>query len=201
MSRFPSLRSLLALASLAGGVAAVTPASAAVLVTVDVSNPTVGYTFTATGAAPSVNDSSTTTFNGVTLQGLFASDFFRVNNNLSGTLTAAGATGSPFNVVANNTSDAGLRSLNLFQTGGLAQMTFVTTAPAFTGSSFILSSVFGADAPFAAVGTIGDITVGNGRSSDGSGATLGQFQIVPEPSSLALLGLGGVALLRRRRVG
>ena len=199
MSRFPSLRSLLALACLAGGVAAVTPASAAVVLTVDVSNPTVGYTFTTTGAAPSVNDSSATTFDGVTLQGLFASDFLRLNNVLSGTLSAAGSAGSPFNV-ASNTTVFGLRNLNFYRDAS-QPMTFVTTAPAFTGSSFISSSSFGADAPFAAVGTIGDITVGNVRTSDGSGATLGQFQIIPEPSSLALLGLGGVALLRRRRVG
>jgi len=47
-----------------------------------------------------------------------------------------------------------------------------------------------------AIGHIGDL---QGGDSTPIGPVFGQYEIVPEPSTMMLFGLGGLALLRRRR--
>ena len=181
---------------------ALTPVAAsaqqAVLLTVDVSDPS-NVVISATGTGPLINDSSAIVNRGVTLRGLFDADFDG-ERPLAGDLAPRDA--PAFDLASNDFDAVTARDLNLFRSafsdGTTTTQAFVTTDAAFTGAGTIDLS----GASFV-VGTVGDISVGDtidGDTTGGSGATLGQFQVVvPEPSSLALLGLGGAALLRRRR--
>ena len=78
---------------------------------------------------------------------------------------------------------------------------FVTDAAAFTGTGYALGMPVG---KLPAPGSVGDIIAGWYLSGEGHGGDLqviGQWQVVPEPSTLtlAMVGLVVAGLLRFRR--
>jgi hypothetical protein len=184
----------------------VAPLQAAVLITVDVSDPTA-VTFTATGSASQVEDSSSSVRNGIDLLAFFSSEPSYAYGEVLGNLTPPSERGVSYN----NWSIDGDRSgnnrvhLNLLGwTGAVypapedALQNFTTTAAVFTGAGKINLSTL--TTAFPAPGTSGDIIVGSGVF--GSRAVIGQWTVVgvPEPASLTLLAVGAAALLRRRKV-
>jgi len=154
-------------------------------------------TFSATGAAPSVNESSVLIFEGISLLGIFSSAE-TVNPGATGDLTAHGAT-LPYNNAWTRPSDF---DLNIWCNGLCNEIQdFDTSFAAFTGVATVdLTgySILGA-------GSYGDILGDNDLFSGSS--IIGQWEIVdssatvPLPSTLALLGLGlaGLGFARRKK--
>jgi hypothetical protein len=165
-------------------------AEASILIVIDISNPSA-VTFTTTEAVPLINDSSTSTAHGVSLMGLFSSAFAVSDQPLVGDLTPAGSSVS-FEWLLNNFEGITGFDLNLYSNSSDSQV-FSTGTPAFSGSGV---SVNLDGATFA---TSGNIIVGD--TLQGSGDIIGQWAVVPEPSSSAILtGLAaGVMLFVRRR--
>ena len=163
-----------------------TNAQLPVLIAVDVSNP-AAVMFTATGAAPFVNDATTGGTYGVTLFPFFSPSTSFGSVSLTGDFTAAGLP-APYSYVGGN----------FYLSNGYAdKQIFTTTQPAFTGSSWVNLSSKSANLP--TIGSSGDIYVGN--PFGGSGVIIGRWEAVPEPHECALLaglGLVGFAVWSRR---
>jgi hypothetical protein len=75
---------------------------------------------------------------------------------------------------------------------------FSTLLPAFSGSMTLNLNLVDVISLLPAIGTTGDIRVGDG-SSESSGEVIGQYRVVPEPSTALLVTAAGVAFLARRR--
>lgn len=162
-----------------------------VLVIVDNTDPN-NVIFSATGAAAAVAGSSSAT-TGFTLQGLFSGAGFAVgftpgSGSVSGTLQANGMTG-PYVNSLNQFGTLTDNDLNIW--GGSGTQSWNTVDAAFTGSS---STDILANASFNASGLIllGD-------NPDSQPPVLGTWQIIPTPGTAGLLGLAGLAAVRRRR--
>jgi hypothetical protein len=94
-------------------------------------------------------------------------------------------------------SDLGL---NIWSFSADSTVDFVAGTQAFTGSAtWTLDPASYADM-IAGGPRIGSLYFPAITSNDLTGATLiGEYQIIPEPTTVALLGLGGLALMRRHR--
>ncbi len=104
--------------------------------------------------------------------------------------------GSPSLFRAGSGTDAGL---NIWSFSSDSTVTFTAGSQAFTGSAtWTLDPLVYAD--MVAGNSSGDIFFAADDSGDIAGATLlGTWLVVPEPASIAILSLGAIGLIRRRR--
>ncbi len=176
--------------------AGVPPPPSEVVLIVDVSVPDQ-VTITATGGLSAV-DASGSDSTGFYLDGIFGPGTSSLGASGGGDLTSA-----------NNLSDnspvlfrgfGGDSGLNVYSYTDDPSSTFTAGATAFSGSgTWTISS--GAYAELLAGATSGNVYFPADTSDDIAGANLiGEYIVIPEPTSLALLGMGvSIVLVRRRR--
>lgn len=146
----------------------------------------------ATGNAASVDlgGGSPTMISGITLMGLFdgAGIALPIGNPITGTLSPNGNPGA-YNAAGNQFGSLTNNDLNLWGSGVGGGQNFNTTDAAFSGATNGIN--------FAGAGfnLSGDIRAGDTPT----GAVIGTWQLIPSPSTTALLGLAGFAAARRRR--
>ncbi len=182
--------------ALIAGLAVAASASAEVLLVVDLSVMDQ-VTITAT------NGASSATVSGSDGIGVYLVDIYTAPTTssvtdtlVSGDLTANGdsSDGSP-----NLFGITGSLGLNIFSWTNDDPSDFVTGTTAFLGSATwnLASDDY---AELLAGNTFGDIYAFADTDDDIPDATIiGQYSVIPAPSALALLGLGGLATARRRR--
>jgi hypothetical protein len=187
-----SIFGVVALAGLASASAA-NAQSLPVLIIVDNTDP-ANVVFTATGNAAAVNDSSASIVGGVSLLDLFAGAGFDTEGSIEilGDLSPSGNIGT-YNRVLNDIGTLGTTSLNFWESGGSGDQSFNTNDPAFTGSTL------GFDFGGVSFNSSGLIVIGDTGGIPGSGATLGTWQLIPAPGTLAMALPFGIAAIRRRR--
>lgn len=167
-----------------------TTSSAAVILTIDISNP-AAVRFAATGAHAQNDDiDSTDMLQGVLLLGVFSSDpGWNVPDYLDDSeLYSPGGTFAY--------SDLYYDGLDLNITGtNLSTQDFSTSEPAFEGDAIV---DFSAIAHLLVPGRTGDILAGDMWDST---VVIGQYLIIPEPSTsfLALTSVAALTVRRRRR--
>ncbi len=156
-------------------------------------------TISSTGGNASVSATGSD-FTGWLLEGLFGSqgpDSY-IGSPVVGNLTTA-------NNGSNNAPDlfqgVGSLGLNVWDVSNDATLSVTGGSAAFSGSAtWTLTAA--QYAAFSGGQTMGNVWLGADTDDDigGSSATnIGTYRVVPTPSSLALLGLGGLAAARRRR--
>lgn len=185
-------KAVVALAAVAG---LGTAASAEVLLTYDVSVPNqVTLTATTGNSAASV---ITSNFTGYLLANFFTADQAVTSTLVSGNLTTFSdpSDNSPA-LFRSGSTDAGL---NVWSFTTATNATFTAGAQAFTGSATwtLTPAVY---ASFLSANTSGTIYAPADDSTDISSATaIGEYSIVPAPGAIALMGMGGLLVSRRRR--
>jgi hypothetical protein len=182
--------------ALIAGLAVASAASADDLLLVDL---TVAnqVTVTATSGLASTSASGTN-FTGFLLDGFFAAPG-------AGNADSFLGAGSGNLTTNNNPSDGTPSLFNGSTSVGLNIWSFSTSSSvsvtggqqAFVGSG-TWSLTAAQYAAFQSGATTGDILF-NADTDDDAGVNIGTYRVIPTPSSLALLGLGGLAATRRRR--
>ncbi len=169
-----------------------------ILLTINVTDLT-SVVFSATGEFSLINDSSSVSADGITLRGVFSLPSSSLSSGFASSSLRPSGTTQAYDFFSINFASVTGYDVNFYFGGvGVPQtQTFQTNAAAFSGAS---TGNFNTQT-FVPVGTTGDIIVGD--TVGGSGATIGQWEVVPEPSTVSLLFLGtaGTAawLIRRRR--
>lgn len=194
------MRRILLIACLLGLVG-LPAARADLLVTIDITNPGA-VVFTATSAAPLAN--------GPNVPGISGIDFLQFFITPLSDFTLGDVTPSTFATYLdsnypylnwNTDSYSGSNvDLNFYSQDGSSQR-FNTTDPAFVGTATVNFTAYASYLPSA--GATGQITDGNSGNASGPSrplTVLGTYQVVPEPSTWALLALAAcLPLLRRHR--
>ncbi len=182
--------------------------NAAVVLVVDVSDPSA-VTFTAQDAASDVSSSLNRSFEGLTIENFFTASITVSANPprpIAGDLTPSlGIQTNPY--VGTGTFDYGNSTnfgpgndLSVFADNTVENsQQFTAGQRAFNGQAIIDFSTEAAVLP--SVGSTGDVITGFDPSNTGEGLVIGQWTVVPEPSSTlmlfaALIGFGSV---RRRK--
>lgn len=183
------------IAMIAGLAIAASGAAADVLLEIDLST-TNSVTINATSGLASTS-ASASNFTGYLLANFFnnagsPAGFTAGTGNLTTFANASDGTPSLFQ----GSSSTGL---NIWSFSTATTVTVTGGQQAFTGSAtWSLSAAQYAE--FLSASTSGDIYFGADTDDDIGGATnIGTYRVVPAPSALALLGLGGLATARRRR--
>ena len=182
--------SVLALAVVVGLIAATSPVvGQSVLIDINQYNLN-DVTFTTTGLAAFANTNVAENA-GVDLIGYFSSSLTSVRTGVAGTLTPAGAGTTAYNEWIADNYQNGFNDvdLNLFSSSRIPVQDFTTSSAAFTGTVGLNLSSYLAELP--ATGTEGPIYAGYSRQP---GTLIGYWEVVPEPSSLEQLALGGIIL-------
>jgi hypothetical protein len=173
-------------------------AHATVILQVDVSNPS------AVVFIPTAADAQTTLSNIPSTAGIVLSDFFSGNEAFVDTTLDSGSLSVLNNAVGSSSSSISqifvsnflsltTDDINIF--GGAGDgfgMYFLDDQQALSG---LASHNLGAFTGFPTLGTIGTVFAGDPNNND----IIGQYQVVPEPSTAALMALGLVGLAARRR--
>lgn len=174
-----------------------TAASADVLLTYDISTPNQ-ITLTATSGLSAASRT------GSTSTGFYLANFFTANQALTSTLVPGGNL-TTFNDPSDNSpaifrggagSDTGLNVWS-YSTNGTSSVT--AGIQAFSGSATwnVSPAVY---ASFLSANTSGTIFFPADTFDDITAATaIGEYSIVPAPGAVAVLGLGGLLVGRRRR--
>lgn len=195
------MRHLLFLACLLGLVG-LPAARADYLVTIDITNP-AAVVFTATGAAPTANGSGVPGIGGIDFLQFFITPIsgFVMGDVTPSTFATYLDSSYPF-LNWNTDSYSGSNvDLNFYSQKPSSQ-SFNTADPAFVGAGTVNFTAYASYLPSA--GATGQITNGNSGNASGPSRPLtviGTYQVVPEPSTWALLALGLAAclpFLRRR---
>lgn len=154
-------------------------------------------TITATSNAASASASGTV-FTGVLLADFYGSTTGAglVDSLVSGDLTTAA---NPTDGTPDLFRGFGSSGLNIWSFSTDTTFSITAGSQAFTGSAtWSLSAAEYAD--MLAGNSSGDIYAPADTDDDIAGATLiGQYRVIPAPSAMALLGLGGLVAGRRRR--
>lgn len=192
------------IATIAGFAVAATTmtTSAAVLLSVDLGN-TNQITITATNGLSAISVSGSD-FIGVLLADFFNDPSSSFNYTGDGSFSSSANTSDGSPNLFNGAVDFGL---NIWSWSNEATTSFTAGSVAFAGSAtWSLSAVDYAN--MLAGNTVGDIYFPASTDADiaggpllqgGSPGIIGNWTVVPAPSSLALLGFGGIAAGRRRR--
>ena len=183
--------------ALIAGLAVAATASADVLMNVDLSV-VDQITITATDAASSA-DASGSDSTGVLLANFFNSAGPGIFSTGTGDLTAAGdsSDGTPGLFNSAFTPSGGSFGLNFWTWTDDASAGFTNGSQAFSGSA--TWDIDSDDYAAALAGnTFGDI-IAFADTDDDQGVVIGQWNVIPAPSAMALLGLGGIVAGRRRR--
>jgi hypothetical protein len=189
------MRHVLLLASLLGFLS-LPVAEADILVTIDITNP-AAVVFTATGAAPSANGPNVPGINGIDFLQFFTTEIsgFALGDVTPSTFATYLDSDYPY-LNWNTDSYSGPNvDLNFYSQDGSSQH-FNTSSPAFVGTATVNFTAYASYLPSA--GATGQITDGNSGNASGPSrplTVLGSYQVVPEPSTWALLALGLAALL------
>ena len=133
--------------------------------------------------------------------GFLMADFFAVPGaGLGGVLAGAGDF-TTFNEAADNSPNSFQGSVdtgwNIWDFSSASTVTVTAGQQAFTGSA-TYSLTAAQYAAFLGGAQSGDIIFG-ADTDDDAGVNIGTDRVIPAPSALALLGLGGLATARRRR--
>lgn len=106
--------------------------------------------------------------------------------------------GQPFDLLALDVANLGIAPAQVFGISIAAGSTSLQIAPA-PGAGFVTSPIN--DPAFSNITTLNVSLIAESYPQDFLGSDIyvvDNFQVIPEPSSIALLALGGLALLRRR---
>lgn len=175
--------------------------SAALVLTINISNPS-STIITVVPNNSQITGNLNVNFDG----GISLVAFFSANESITvadplginGTWTARGTSSAYNEMVTFNYGNSAVvpgRDLSIYNVDALNGDTqkFLSSAAPFTGTSTVNFSSF---ANLPAVGTTGNVNIGYQNSH---GGVIGQWVVVPEPSSLLIASVGLVGLLRRRR--
>ena len=180
------------------------PAQAFTVLVIDISNP-AAVTFTATGNVSLVNSSLNMALGGFTIQNFLATPEW-LDELTTGDLHPTGSAYvyaglGTFDYEGGSGNFGSANDLSIYSNGGsstteLSQV-FSTSSPAFNGVMTVNFSEFASSLP--AAGTTGNVRAGYLIGESGHTGIVGDYIVVPEPSSALLGGLGALALLKRRR--
>lgn len=176
-------------------------ALAAVVLTIDISNPSAVVFTTVGNNSQSAGDLFVNYNGGISLLGFFTANESIPSNlpvTLTGNWTALGTSAAFTEMVTFVYGDPAVVSgidLSIYNVdaNGDDDQNFLTTAAPFTGSAIADLSAF---TNLPALGTTGNVNMGFMSSQ---GGVLGQWQIVPEPSVALAAAIGMMGFLRRRR--
>ena len=166
-------------------------ASAEVLLKIDISDASA-VIFTATDGKTSSASSGYNSETGINLIDFFTGNTVSIDEPApnSSDLMFLGAHYPNINSDPDYTFNS--RNLNMYFVNSV-DFDFDAGVTVFTGTATFDMSL---STNLPAIGHIGDL---QGGDSTPTGPVFGQYEIVPEPATMGLLGLGGLALLRRRR--
>ena len=166
--------------------------NAQILITIDDSNP-AAVTFTATGNDPSVSDATHLFSQGIVFANFVTTAHLIPSITATSASLTTGVDGMPFYDEAQSGSITGTFADLQLSTTSAATENFNAGTAAFAGVSTFDFSANSAFLP--AAGFSGALYAGSNQIFSPAAVVIGSYQVVPEPSSWALIVVGAIALL------